>query len=93
MSGEGRGEGSSDVGIELGLLAAIERDSSVTQRSLARGLPRLSGTQFRGHEMAGEFRRRSVRVGVNGCRESLGRITRPDSQSIRASSYRTAYCG
>ena len=63
MSGPGRGEGTSDVGIELNLLAAIERDSSVTQRSLARDLGIALG-------LANAYLRRCVRKGLVKMREA-----------------------
>lgn len=61
MSGQAR-EGGSDVGIELNLLAAIERDSSVTQRSLARDLGIALG-------LANAYLRRCVRKGLVKMRE------------------------
>jgi DNA-binding MarR family transcriptional regulator len=61
VSGQAR-EGGSDVGIELNLLAAIERDSSVTQRSLARDLGIALG-------LANAYLRRCVRKGLVKMRE------------------------
>jgi DNA-binding MarR family transcriptional regulator len=62
VSGQAR-EGGSDVGIELNLLAAIERDSSVTQRSLARDLGIALG-------LANAYLRRCVRKGLVKMREA-----------------------
>jgi DNA-binding MarR family transcriptional regulator len=55
VSGEDRDAG--DVGIELHILAAIERDSGVTQRSLARDLGIALG-------LANAYLRRCVRKGL-----------------------------
>ena len=62
MGGEGQSEGSGDLGIELNLLAAIERDSNLTQRSLARDLGIALG-------LANAYLRRCVRKGLVKVRE------------------------
>jgi DNA-binding MarR family transcriptional regulator len=62
VSAEGRSDGASDVGIELDLLAAIERDSHLTQRSLARDLGIALG-------LANAYLRRCVRKGLVKMRE------------------------
>jgi DNA-binding MarR family transcriptional regulator len=62
VSEPGPSEGTSDVGIELNLLAAIERDSNLTQRSLAQDLGIALG-------LANAYLRRCVRKGLVKMRE------------------------